>query len=248
MPRGIYLTLTNCEPDRHDEFNHWYSNVHLPHVLDADGLVRGRRYANARPEMGPSHYLGLYEIEGDDLLAVVEGVRRKARARLEEVGRPGFFGPSVAQYVFSLIDPSEVALPSPGGRYPSIPGDGGGARPAPGQAAPPAKTKSGAVYMVMSNCGDPSREDEFDSWYSHVHVPDMAAARGIVAGSRWRNVEPQKGPSNYAALYEFADGDLEAAMADFQRLGTMTMEGRIIDCMQSVGMWWWWEIDATAYA
>ena len=163
MPRGIYLTLTNCEPDRHDEFNHWYSNVHLPHVLDADGLVRGRRYANARPEMGPSHYLGLYEIEGDDLLAVVEGVRRKARARLEEVGRPGFFGPSAAQYVFSLIDPSEGALPSPGGRYPSIPGDGGGARPAPGQAAPPAKTKSGAVYMVMSNCGGPSREDEFNS-------------------------------------------------------------------------------------
>jgi len=254
MAKGMFLALTNCtDSSKHDEFNRWYG-AHTAQVLATKGLVRVRRYTNARPSMGPSQYLAVYEYDADDLTSVDQDLRMEIRRRSQQVGIPEYFE-VVGQYLYSFIPQDEYPEP-PAIRYPSKANSSGGAsRPKATDAAPLTKTCGGSLYMVMSNCADPTREEEFNSWYNYVHVPDLTPARGIVGGTRWRNVVPRQagprtysqGPSSYAAVYEFADDDLVAAMSDFQRLGTMTMDGRIIDCMQSVGMWWWWEIDATAY-
>ena len=246
MEKGIVFALTDCnDPDRQADFNGWYSYHFVPHVIQAEGVVRARRFTNARPGMGPAQYIALYDIEAEDFESAARDFRRRGRDELQK-SAPEFFS-LVGSSIYRHIAPGDHPPPREEPAYPSKGGPSGTSRPAPSEAKPLVKTTEAAVYMVMSHCQDPAREDEFNSWYNHIHVPDLTPAKGCVGGTRWRNVSSKNDPSTYAAIYEFAADDLVAAMTDFQRLGTATMKGRIIDCMQSVGMWWWWEVDAEAY-
>jgi len=248
VPRGLYFVFSNCtDPKRTAEFNRWYSHVHLPVLRPTRGLVSARRFCIARPQPGQPQYLALYEFEASDLKGSVEDLGRQARR--EPPGLRPDCMQSVARHLYREIPQGEFQ-PMADCNYPSKAGGGASAsRPNPREGVdPPARTTNGALYIVLSNCGDPKREEEFNRWYSYIHVPDLAPARGIVRATRWRNLEPEKGPSTYAALYEFKHDDLVAALVDFQRLGSRTINGRIIDCMQTVGMSWFWEVDADAYA
>jgi hypothetical protein len=71
VARGIIVVRTRpVDPAREDEFNDWYTNVHIPEILTTPGFVAARRYRTP----GTSDYLAVYEIEGDDLDAVRKGM------------------------------------------------------------------------------------------------------------------------------------------------------------------------------
>ncbi|MDP7726371.1 DUF4286 family protein [Mycobacterium sp. TY814] len=72
MAKGIiYVETYPSSPDREEEFNTWYDEVHLPELVALDGIVSARRL---RPVNGEGPYVALYEIEGDDLQAVLQGM------------------------------------------------------------------------------------------------------------------------------------------------------------------------------
>ncbi|MDP7706876.1 DUF4286 family protein [Mycobacterium sp. TY815] len=72
MAKGIiYVETYPSSPDREEEFNTWYDEVHLPELVALDGIVAARRL---RPVNGEGPYVALYEIEGDDLQAVLQGM------------------------------------------------------------------------------------------------------------------------------------------------------------------------------
>lgn len=72
MARGIiYVETYPSSPDREQEYNTWYDEVHLPELVNLDGIVAARRL---RPVNGDGPYIALYEIEGDDLEAVLAGM------------------------------------------------------------------------------------------------------------------------------------------------------------------------------
>ncbi|MBI2701798.1 DUF4286 family protein [Mycobacterium gordonae] len=72
MARGIiYVETYPSSPDREQEYNTWYDEVHLPELVNLDGIVAARRL---RPVNGDGPYIALYEIEGDDLQAVLAGM------------------------------------------------------------------------------------------------------------------------------------------------------------------------------
>jgi hypothetical protein len=49
-----------------DDFNDWYSNVHLAEVLRTDGFVAAQRFQSTEIGEVPDHrYLTIYEVEGD---------------------------------------------------------------------------------------------------------------------------------------------------------------------------------------
>ena len=50
-----------------DEYNTWYTEVHIPELLQIDGLTSCTRYrAPAMDGQGAAHrYLAVYEIDGD---------------------------------------------------------------------------------------------------------------------------------------------------------------------------------------
>ncbi|ORW96591.1 hypothetical protein AWB92_06515 [Mycobacterium sp. IEC1808] len=72
MAKGImYVESRPSSPDREQEYNTWYDEVHLPELLALDGIVSARRF---RPVDGNGPYVAIYEIEGDDLQAVLDNM------------------------------------------------------------------------------------------------------------------------------------------------------------------------------
>lgn len=72
MARGIILVESRpSSPDRDQEYNTWYDEVHLPQLVALDGFVSARRL---RPVNGEGPYVAIYEIEGDDLQAILDNM------------------------------------------------------------------------------------------------------------------------------------------------------------------------------
>lgn len=74
MPSALMVVGSNpVDPGREEDFNRWYSEEHLDHVLAVAGFTKARRYSLSpvRPmadtEPSPFGYLALYEVEADDL-------------------------------------------------------------------------------------------------------------------------------------------------------------------------------------
>jgi hypothetical protein len=71
MARHILLVMSNPAAGRDDEFNDWYTNVHLHDVLAVDGIVAAQRFrlsdTQMRPDQPQPHrYMAVYEIEAED--------------------------------------------------------------------------------------------------------------------------------------------------------------------------------------
>src|ERR1700753_1724503 len=76
MPKGIvYVETYPSAPDREQDYNTWYDEVHLSELVALDGIVSARRL---RPVDGQGPYVALYEVEGDDLQAVVANMQANA--------------------------------------------------------------------------------------------------------------------------------------------------------------------------
>jgi hypothetical protein len=76
MASHIFFALSNPIPGREDEYNEWYTNVHVRDVSALPGFVSGQRFklhANKTGEM-PGQYLAIYELETDDPEAAYEGI------------------------------------------------------------------------------------------------------------------------------------------------------------------------------
>ncbi|KZS68541.1 hypothetical protein A4G29_09720 [Mycobacterium kansasii] len=72
MVRGIiYVETRPSSPEREPEYHSWYDDVHIPELVALDGFVSARRL---RPINDDGPYVALYEIEGDDLQAILDNM------------------------------------------------------------------------------------------------------------------------------------------------------------------------------
>jgi hypothetical protein len=86
-------------------------------------------------------------------------------------------------------------------------------------------------FHVFSNCTDPSREEEFNRWYSHIHLPDLSYAKGLVSARRYVDNAPDS-TAKYLAVYEFDTDDIEESLQSLYGLAAECWpKGRHIDCM-----------------
>jgi hypothetical protein len=73
-----------------------------------------------------------------------------------------------------------------------------------------------ATLVVYSNPSDPAREEEYNSWYDKVHVPEVLTIEGFVAATRFRVAEAsiagEEVPHRYLALYEVESDDLQGTL------------------------------------
>src|SRR5437879_7840663 len=73
MARGIiYLETMSVTADREAEYHNWYNDTHLAEICSVDGIVSARRFA---PTDGHGPFIAIYELDCDDLDAVVQGMR-----------------------------------------------------------------------------------------------------------------------------------------------------------------------------
>lgn len=83
MKKHTFVVLTNATDERHDEFNTWYNERHIPDVLAVPGFVAAQRFRLAGAQPGgrtdaPWKYLALYEIETDDLKGTLDALSARA--------------------------------------------------------------------------------------------------------------------------------------------------------------------------
>jgi hypothetical protein len=77
LSRYRFVVLSNPVPGREDEFNEWYDQHHLREILAIPGIKSGQRFHRSAAQVSPSHpyeYLAVYEIETDDIEAVIAGL------------------------------------------------------------------------------------------------------------------------------------------------------------------------------
>jgi hypothetical protein len=88
MQKHVMIMLAECVPGTEDEFNDWYTNVHLAEVIQPAGFVAAQRFkiANTDPAQEGSSYLAIYELETDDLDAAIAALKEDAPNRHETVG------------------------------------------------------------------------------------------------------------------------------------------------------------------
>ena len=84
---------------------------------------------------------------------------------------------------------------------------------------------------VFSNCTDPAREAEFNRWYTHIHLPDLRAAKGLVSARRSENLD-RSSPARYLAVYDFETDDVDGSIKSLYELAAASWPcGRHIDCI-----------------
>jgi hypothetical protein len=72
MKKHLLLVMTNAEPGQDDEYNDWYTNVHLKDVVKLDGFETAQRFIQEAPHPAdaaplPYRYLAIYEVPEDKL-------------------------------------------------------------------------------------------------------------------------------------------------------------------------------------
>lgn len=76
------MVLTSAVDGRDKEFNDWYQNTHLKQIVGIKSIVSAQRFrfnANIVPgSENPPPYLAIYEIESDDIAAVIRDMNELA--------------------------------------------------------------------------------------------------------------------------------------------------------------------------
>jgi hypothetical protein len=62
------------------------------------------------------------------------------------------------------------------------------------------------IMVVQSRPSDPAREDEYNQWYSHTHLPEIRAVPGFTAARRYQ--VHNGADHSYLAIYEIDADDL----------------------------------------
>lgn len=87
MDRHLMVVLSNSRPGQEDEFNRWYSEVHVLDTINKlDGFSTGQRFELADlPDAPPCgfRYLAVYEIEPDQLATAYAQFRWQRQERIE---------------------------------------------------------------------------------------------------------------------------------------------------------------------
>ena len=85
MVRMIHTVFSDVvTPDHEDEFNHWYTNTHVPDVTAVPGVLSARRFRLSALESAfggeiaqGQRYLVIYEIETDDPASIEQQMRER---------------------------------------------------------------------------------------------------------------------------------------------------------------------------
>jgi len=69
------------------------------------------------------------------------------------------------------------------------------------------------IVLAITNCNDPSKEDEFNYWYNHIHGPDVTGFGVFRHFTRFINANPKPGEGKYLAICEISQDDVAGVWA-----------------------------------
>ena len=92
------------------------------------------------------------------------------------------------------------------------------------------------LLLAITDCTDPAKVDEFNSWYNHMHLPDVTAPGIFGHAMRFANTDPSSSAGQYVATYETGWKDLSRAMPDYLKASAKLRESgdRITPLLETV--------------
>jgi hypothetical protein len=107
MAKGILYTETYALPGQLEAYHRWYDEVHLKEFLaSVEGVVLARRFTPRNPD---DPFITIYEIDADDLDAVVERMASYGKTQMSEaVGVDGSRKTSTRFYELRTTYPSDA--------------------------------------------------------------------------------------------------------------------------------------------
>jgi hypothetical protein len=100
-----------------------------------------------------------------------------------------------------------------------------------------------AALIVYTNPISTERDDDYNRWYDEIHLPEILAADGFVAASRYRISDAQVGgmaapDHRYVAVYEVDTDDLQGALDTLLRSAADLDMGDSVDqSTASAALW-----------
>jgi len=212
--KTIALVYTSCmDPSREYEFNHWYSKVHVPNLLEIQGIDNVYRYRNMAAELREDQpcYLALFRLSSADPWDLM----KRAMGEDSMIDCLEIHWVSVWDFIAYRRTVSPLARPE--------------------RHLPDGMPE--AIFVVPTVCTDPNREEEFRDWYLHTHFHDLLETPGVVQAHRYRslNPDPRAGEALYLAIYEVDSDDPMGVMRRiFEDDRSIRIpQGRMINCIQA---------------
>jgi len=170
---GLLMVWVDVPADKEKEFNRWYNDEHLAERLAIPGFLSAARYEAVKG--GPKH-LAYYELESPAVLesAAYKKVSANPTEWTKRFG-PQAIGTTFIRNVYTMIHPKTLT--------PVI---------ANGPMAPALQIGRMDVPREV--------DDEWNTWYSTIYVPNYEKVPGVIRGRRYRAVS---GTPTYLTLYEF---------------------------------------------
>ena len=200
-PNGLMVALTRCkDPSKTEEFNNWYNHMHVPDNTASGVYQHCIRFANTNPISEVGQFVATYETTYEDLSKAM-AVNREASLKRRESG-----------------DRSSPWMDGIAGTFKRLGGEFRAAtKPALG------------IMLVLSNCKDAAREDEFNRWYEDVHVADILDTGAFHTAYRYESLDQERTQAKFLAIYETDNIDpakaretMSAAGADWRQRGRMS--------------------------
>ena len=212
-PNGLLLAMTNCtDSAKLDEYNYWYNYMHVPDVTRLGVWIHGMRFVDSNPKPGDHRYIATFETDRHDI-DTAWAERVADGGVLKEMGRSG-----THFYDLVLAGPFKRL----GGEYRAA------NRPVRG------------ILIVLMNCNDPAREDEFNQWYSDVHIPDILDTGLWHTAYRYEMVAPEAhlgtaARAKFLAIFETDHSDPAKAAQETMKSGADRIQrGRVFEGRQIV--------------
>jgi hypothetical protein len=86
MAKYLFFAFSDCkDPKREKEYTEWYSNMHIPDMLQVPGMIKATRWEAAEPKKGMQRkYLALYEFETDSIPQFNADVQKRGKWTMEQ--------------------------------------------------------------------------------------------------------------------------------------------------------------------
>jgi hypothetical protein len=170
---GLLMVWVDVPSDKEKEFNRWYNDEHLAERLAIPGFLAGARYEAVK---GSPKHLAYYELESPAVLesAAYKKVAANPTEWTKRFG-PQAIGTAFIRNVYTMIHPKTLT---------------------------PTIANSPMAPALQIGRMDVPREvdDEWNTWYSTIYVPNYEKVPGVIRGRRYRAVS---GTPTYLTLYEF---------------------------------------------
>ncbi len=170
---GLLMVWTDVPADKEAEFHRWYNEEHIAERLAVPGFLSAARYEAVKG--GPNH-LAYYELESVEVLE--SDAYKYVQAHPTEWTKrcsPNVLGTTFIRNVYTLIHPTAVT--------PDI-----------------AQSDMAPALQIGRMDVPPNIDEEFNTWYNTIYIPNYEKVPGVMRGRRYRAVV---GTPTYMTLYEF---------------------------------------------